>query len=324
MTALERREGRPAPKAAPPERNRHVTDQPGPSVRLAADKIECLSAATTAKGSLQRACLEVLYRFADAGYLPTSSRFVYYDLKQASYPLTHHDRRRDDQDVIDACSYLRQAGVIPWSWIADETRSIDTIHSANSVLQWSVDVLEQARLDPWSDEAPRPVIITESRGVRSVLRATALRYAVPITSCNGQVGGFLHTDVAPRMHPDTPVAYFGDWNPAGESIEGNVRRVLERKIDGDLAWHRLAITADQAEGEGLPPKPAVDNRYKDGRPHDSYEAEALGAGLLIELLASWLDDLIPEPITTVLERESIERERLLRQLRQWQAGDGHV
>ena len=84
---------------------------------------------------------------------------------------------------------------------------------------------------------------------------------------------------------------------------------------GPLDWERLAITDEQAEREGLPPKPGTDRRYADDRPHVSYEAEALGQGRLTEILAVWLDALLPRPLAAVLEREEPQRERIAAVLR---------
>lgn len=114
------------------------------------------------------------------------------------------------------------------------------------------------------------------------------------------------------MTEKTPVAYFGDWNPAGtEHIEGNTWSVLERAL-GPLRWERLAITPELAASADPPlaPKPGTDKRYKDGRPHESYEAEALGQRALIALLTDWLDGLLPEPLDDVLEREQAQRDQL--------------
>ena len=246
------------------------------------------------------------YEAADA--LPTNTRFVYYELKQAGDALARHASRRDDQDVIDAVATLCKTGTVPWWWIVDETRSVEGAHLASSVRQWLLDMLGQARISCW-DGQPRPVVICESRGVRAALRATAGRYGALITSTNGQVGGFLHTDVLPVTAPGCPVAYVGDWNPAGSAIEANTRRVLEREV-GPLGWQRLAVTPAQAAEVGLSPKPGTDRRYRDGRPHISYEAEALGVRELNRLLAGWLDALLPIPLADVLEREQAEREAL--------------
>jgi hypothetical protein len=276
-----------------------------------------LSAPHTAAGRLQRACLGLLRQHEEAGALPTSARFLYYELKQGGYPLASHRARRGDQDVIDAVKALRDTGHVPWEWVSDETRSVERAHLAGSVRQWLLDVLGQARTSPW-DGQHRPVIITESRGVRAALRATAGRYGAVITSTNGQVGGFLHTDVLPLLAPSCPVAYFGDHNPAGSAIEANTRRVLERGTAGELGWQRLAVTPRQAEQAALPPKPGTDRRYADRRPHLSYEAEAIGQAGLNRLLTAWLDEQLPEPLDDVLAREQAERE----QLRALLNGDG--
>jgi hypothetical protein len=275
-----------------------------------------LSASGTAKGALQRACLAVLERYQAAGELPTSARFVYYDLKQAGYPLAQHARRRDSQDVTDAVKVLRDTGKVPWEWISDETRSVEGPHLAASVRQWLLDVLGEARISLW-DGQPRPVVVCESRGVRAALRGTAHRYGALATSTNGQVGGFLNTDVAPLLVPGSPVAYFGDHNPAGSAIEANARRVLEREVRGELDWQRLAVNPGQVADYNrahpdrpLPPKPGTDRRFRDGHPHVSYEAEALGATELNRVLAAWLDDQLPEPLERVHEREAAESEQL--------------
>jgi Helix-turn-helix domain len=273
-----------------------------------------LSAEGTAKGRLQRECLRWLRGHEADGTLPTSSRFIYYELKQSGYPLARHQARRDDQDVVDAVMALREAGLVPWDWISDETRDTEGPLVAASVRQWLLDVLDQARINPWP-QGQRPLVICESRGVRAALRATARRYGALITSTNGQAGGFLRTDVAPLLEEKTPVAYLGDWNPAGSAIEANTRRVLEREA-GPLAWTRLAITPEQAASASppLPPKPGTDRRYRDGRPHLSYEAEALGQRELDRLLTGWLDGLMPGTLADVQERERDQRARLRRML----------
>ena len=53
---------------------------------------------------------------------------------------------------------------------------------------------------------PRPLgrraadpILCESRSLAGVLRPIAYRYTVPVAATNGQVGGFLHTEVGPLL-----------------------------------------------------------------------------------------------------------------------------
>ena len=55
---------------------------------LAADG---LSAAHTAAGKLQRACLDLLREHQRDGALPTNGRFVFYELEQRGHIPKHYD-----------------------------------------------------------------------------------------------------------------------------------------------------------------------------------------------------------------------------------------
>jgi hypothetical protein len=287
---------------------------------MSIDIDSCLSSKNSARGRLQRVCLRLIYQHYQEGTLdeamPTSVRFLYYELKQGGYLPDKHGKRRADQDVIDALTHLRKTGLVPWNWISDETRDVDPLIVAPTVRDWLAEAVDRALIDPWP-EGTRPMIICESRGVRAALRATARRYRVHITSCNGQTSGHLHNEVAPLLTEKTPVLYFGDLNPAGSDIEAHAQAVLEQETGAQLDWARLAVTPRLVEtynemhpDRPLEPKPSTDARFKDGRPHDSYECEALGQGVLNRLLAGWLDTFLPEPLADIEEREEAQREEM--------------
>jgi hypothetical protein len=251
----------------------------------------------------------------DHDEIPTSARFLYYELEQRDQGYTvHHkpgstSKRRPDQYVSEVLMELRLAGQIPWEWIADETRVLDSWITARTVAQWSIDALDRARIDPWGDKPP--LIVCESRSLAGVLRPIAQRYAVPIASTNGQCGGFLRTDLAPNMQTGQQVIYLGDYNRAGADIEANTANVLEAAVGG-LTWERLALTAAQIEEYNPPAKWKVDGR--DGRTGDTYEAEALGQTELVAILRRHLDRLLPEPLAAVQVRERAERDAVRRRL----------
>lgn len=210
-------------------------------------------------GALRQALRELLAGHERAGELPTSARFLFYELVGRGI-LSKEKKpkgRRPDQDMSDALTDLREDGEVPWGWIADETRSLENFTGSPSVQRWLLDVLPQARLDPWGEAAP--LILTESRSLAGVLRDLADQYAVQIAATNGQCGGFLHTDIAPVLMPDQCVLYFGDLDLCGGSIEENTRRVLEREA-GELAWERLALTQEQADTYSLPSITKYDRR----------------------------------------------------------------
>jgi hypothetical protein len=86
----------------------------------------------------------------------------------------------------------------------------------------------------------------ESRSLGRVLRAMTSEYLCSIAATNGQVGGFLHSEVAPILQRnDRVVLYLGDFDLQGHQIEANTRRVLEHKARRRIDWNRIAITEEQ-------------------------------------------------------------------------------
>ena len=271
-----------------------------------------LSRPDSKAGQLQRHALALLLaREGDPDGLPTSVRFLYYQLVDESVLSKHRpedaDRggRRSDQDLQDAVMHLREKGIVPWDWISDETRSLFQPYAASSVTEWQLGMVDAARLDPWNGALP-PFLLTESRSLSGVLARTARLYCVPLAATNGQVGGFLRTVVAPALTPGQRVLYLGDYDLCGGQIEANTRRVLER-LRGPLDWQRIAITSEQIAAYDLVVKFKTDRRYKDGRPHEAVETEALGQERIVRLVRATLDAMLPEPLEDVLEREEAER-----------------
>ena len=56
------------------------------------------------------------------------------------------------------------------------------------------------------------MILTESRSLAGVLNNLAGRYLASIAATNGQVGGFLRTDIAPALVSGQRVLYLGDFD----------------------------------------------------------------------------------------------------------------
>jgi hypothetical protein len=198
--------------------------------------------------------------------------------------------------VIDAVSSLRKIGLVPWTWIVDETREIRSWRYAKTVLDYIRDSVANARIDAWKGQRP-PKILTESRSLAGVLDDLAYECLVPIAATNGQVGGFLHTDVAPILEPGDRVGYLGDWDWQGRQIEANTRRVLERLVGGPLDWERLAITEEQVHAFRLPVIQKPDRRYRPVRYHEAVETEALSQPVIVSIVRDWLSDQLPEPGT---------------------------
>ena len=265
-------------------------------------------------GTLRDLVFNLLQEHADDGALPTSARFLFYELVQrGQLSKQQTGKRRADQDLHDALTDLREDGRVPWNWIVDETRSLDDYSGYPSIKLGVSVMLENIALDPWKPKRP-PMVLTESRSLAGVLRPTARNYACRIAATNGQCGGFLRTDIAPRLQPGDYVLYLGDLDLAGGQIETNTRRVLEQEVGGPLRWERVALTAQQVSEHKLPTIVKRDNRYRDGHPHEAVETEALRQLVLIELLGGRLDELLPQPLSRVQERARRQRRAVARLL----------
>jgi hypothetical protein len=271
-----------------------------------------LSPVHTQAGWLQRLVLaQIRVHRATPGGLPTSVRFVYYELKDR-LP-TRATVRLWSTDISEALMVLRETGLVRWDEIRDETKGLRMWRSASSVYTYALESIALARLDPWRGHPP--LIITESRSLQGVLDDLAKEYLARIITTGGQAGGVLHTDCIPTLiEQPGPVVYLGDLNLAGEAIEANARRVIEGET-GPLQWERLLLTEAQVDTYGLPMKETLDRRFRDGgRVEASWEAEALGQTRIQDMLRAWLDARLPEPLERVRVREARQRRAVARRL----------
>jgi hypothetical protein len=276
-----------------------TTVTPKPSARKPASKI----------GALRDLLFALLQQHQRDGMIPTNARFLYYELvNRGQISKERTGARRSDQNLHDALTDIREDGRIPWNWIVDETRSVEDYTGYQTVKQGVLARLPYINLDPWRGRAP--LILCESRSLAGVLRPIIIEHRNRIASTNGQCGGFLRTDVAPLLQPGDEVGYLGDLDLAGGHIEDNTRRVLEREIGGGLCWERIALTEEQVERYDLPKIIKRDRRYKDERPHEAVETEAIGQRVLIGILRAWLEMRLPEPLGRVQEREARQRRQI--------------
>lgn len=265
---------------------------------------------------LRRAVYERLLEHEATCDLPTSNRFILYELRQHGGPLYGGKGRvghSEDQYLSEASKWLRDRGLVPWHWIVDETRSLTAYRYADTIADYLLDTIPAARINCWGNEPP-PLIVCESRTFGGVLaRTLAPLYLCPVTATNGQVGGFLHTNVVPLLDGnERRVLYVGDHDLAGASIESNTRAVLEHET-GERDWQRVALTSEQATD--LPIVEKIDRRFRPPRKHEAVEVEALGQGVVTEIIGAALDALLADPLADVQVREQAEREQQERRLR---------
>jgi hypothetical protein len=100
--------------------------------------------------ALRQALRRLLAEHEADGMLPTSGRFLFYEcVAEGVIPKHAAGARRPDQNLSDALTDLRESREIPWSWIADETRSLDDFTGFGSIADGVEAYLNAIRLDPW-------------------------------------------------------------------------------------------------------------------------------------------------------------------------------
>jgi hypothetical protein len=264
---------------------------------------------------IYEALFEQLKKHEAEGTLPTSHRFLFYELVMLAIIEKHSDSGRPDSPSNTQLIRLREEGRVPWDWIIDETRSLENFTGYVSVRAGLLAKLRFTELDPW---APRraPLILCESRSLAGGLRNLAREYRVFLAATNGQCGGFLHTDVAPALVPRQRVIYLGDLDLVGNDIEYNTRSVLQKAVGGRLAWLRIALTEQQVLAYQLPKILKGDQRFLgDGGVHEAVETEALSQLVITRIVRDALDALLPAALDEVLAREEAQREALETELR---------
>jgi hypothetical protein len=141
-------------------------------------------AAMSKIGALRDLLVKLLQEHERDGAIPTSARFLFYELVQRGQLSKHSTgARRPDQDLHDALTDIREDGRVPWDWIADETRSLEDYTGYASIKDGVLAKLSYIEIDPWRRA---PLILTESRSLAGVLRSIASDYRCRIASTNGQ------------------------------------------------------------------------------------------------------------------------------------------
>src|SRR5688500_17172946 len=74
------------------------------------------------------------------------------------------------QRVYRLLKQARETGIIPWSWIVDETREIERVSSWDDPAAYVRTVSRAYRRDFWKQQPARVVVASEKGTVRGVLR----------------------------------------------------------------------------------------------------------------------------------------------------------
>jgi hypothetical protein len=205
--------------------------------------------------------IEAMYAVAKAAQ-PITGRGVGYKLFTAG--LIPSMGINEMQRVYRLLKEGRERGDIPWSWIVDETRSIERVSTWDDPADYARCVAQSYRRDFWNQQPHRIQVWSEKGTVRGVLQPVLDEYAVGFLPVHGFSSATAAHDIAEDDDGrDLIVLYVGDYDPSGMFMSEEDLPARFTKYDGDhVKLRRIALTVKQLRG--LPSFPAADKK-KDPR-----------------------------------------------------------
>jgi hypothetical protein len=205
--------------------------------------------------------IEAMYTICEAAQ-PITGRGVGYKLFTAG--LIPSMSRNDMQRVYRLLKEARERGGIPWSWIVDETRSLERRSTWKNPEAYARTVARAYRRDFWDQQPDRVEVWSEKGTIRGVLAPVLDEYAVGFRVMHGYSSATVVNDIAQDDDGREVIAlYVGDRDPSGMNMsEHDLPKRLEEYDGGHVTVRRIALTREQVRG--LPSFPATDKK-KDPR-----------------------------------------------------------
>jgi hypothetical protein len=240
------------------------------------------------------------------------------DLLQADHPMTVRQvfyqmvsrgviaktEAQYKQTVCRLLTQLRRAGVLPYEWIADNTRLQRKPHSfqdLNDALEFTAQTYRRAL---WGEQGVYVEVWCEKDALSGILYGVTSKYDVPLMISRGFSSlSFLHSagEFLSELEVPAYLYYFGDHDPSGVEID----RKIEAEIrgfapDAEIYFERVAVKREQILSMRLPTRPTktTDSRSK------SFEGESVE---LDAIPPSALRDLCRICIEQHIDSELLER-----------------
>jgi hypothetical protein len=241
-------------------------------------------------------------------------------VRQVFYALTVRSAIKKEEieyqrTVIRLLGELREAGTIPFEWIADNTRWQRKPTTFTGIEECLNATAKHYRRDLW---AAMPVYVElwcEKDALAGVLMEETERYDVPLMVAKGYASlSFLHSAammiLAKQKH--AYIYHFGDLDPSGRDAARDIEAKLRRYTPGaEIHFECPAVTREQVEQWNLPTRPTkmTDSRAKKFGSDTSVELDAIPAAKLRELARECIERHIDKHQLSILRiTEESERE----------------
>jgi hypothetical protein len=219
--------------------------------------------------------------------------------------------------VIRLLGEMREAGQIPFEWIADNTRWMRKPSTFTGIESCLNNTAKFYRRNLWASMPIYVEVWIEKDALAGVLMEETETYDVPLMSARGYASlSFLHSAAKAIKVGGKPayIYHFGDLDPSGVDAARDIEAKLRRYApDAEIHFERPAVTREQVEELNLPTRPTkmTDTRAKKFGSATSVELDAIPARKLRELVRECIERHVDKQKLELLRiAEKSERELL--------------
>src|SRR5688572_13418722 len=197
---------------------------------------------------------------------PASVRAVCYKLFNEK--LIPDMLKRSTNRVGTQLTWARENGLIPWAWIVDGTREIESPSTWSNPGSLLRECARQYRQDYWKQQQTLLILCSEKSTVAGTAKPITDQYGIGFLSMHGY-GSTTSTHDLAKMSMysarDVILLYTGDWDCSGLNMsEVDLPGRLER-YGGLVEIRRIALTQDDVTGLGHGPAFSAETKRKDPR-----------------------------------------------------------
>lgn len=213
---------------------------------------------------------------------------------------------------------MRRSGVLPYDWLADNTRWQRRPRTYADPTTALIETAELYRKSLWREVWADVEIWLEKDALSGVVMPITSQYDVPLMVARGYASlSFLHSaaDAMRGRTWPTYVYHLGDYDPSGVNAGEKIEQTLkEMAPDAEIHFERLAVNIEQIKALDLPTRPTKSSDTRSKTFGDiSVELDAIHPDALRNIVENAINRHLPQDeLAVLLEAERSEKEHFMR------------
>lgn len=215
---------------------------------------------------------------------------------------------------------MRRERVIPYDWVADNTRWMRKPRTYNGLSDFFARSAQFYRQDVWTRSDSYVEVWLEKDALAGVLYPVTFMYDVPLMVSRGYSSESFAYEAAENIREQgkpASIYYLGDFDPSGWQMAENLEQKL-KEFGADITFERLAVTPAQALDLPTRPTKKTDTRHKRfaelfGEDAESVEVDAIHPNKLRAMVQEAIERHIEPGLLDAIEIEEDAAKETLKQ-----------